>query len=163
MRSARHDAARLFETLQGSIGWARAAEPTGCGASLSPSMTRFGIAARFNATSSAVSEAAAALSCAVHAVPGTEPVVSAEWLHANLRDPDVKPSHFVTAMDALADTERSVVLLGYQIWSPQAHQAFWDAVPSVFPVIEKVSLEHLDPEYAFEESDVFVLHRRSWQ
>ncbi|XP_048528324.1 thiosulfate/3-mercaptopyruvate sulfurtransferase 2 isoform X1 [Triticum urartu] len=72
----------------GRVGWARAAE-VGCGASLSPSMTRFGIAARFNATSSAVSEAAAA-SGAVHAVPRTEPVVSAEWLHANLRDPDVK-------------------------------------------------------------------------
>ncbi|KAE8788967.1 thiosulfate/3-mercaptopyruvate sulfurtransferase 2-like [Hordeum vulgare] len=73
----------------GRVGWARAAEATGCGASLSPSMTRFGIAARFNATSSAVSEAAAA-SRAVHAMPRTEPVVSAEWLHANLRDPDVK-------------------------------------------------------------------------
>ncbi|KAF7070497.1 hypothetical protein CFC21_076020 [Triticum aestivum] len=73
----------------GRVGWARAAE-VGCGASLSPSMTRFGIAARFNATSSAVSEAAAAASGAVHAVPRTEPVVSAEWLHANLRDPDVK-------------------------------------------------------------------------
>ncbi|KAI5010994.1 hypothetical protein ZWY2020_013131 [Hordeum vulgare] len=62
---------------KGSIGWARAAEPTGCGAS----MTRFGIAAHFNATSS---------SGAVHAVRRTEPVVFAEWLHANLRDPDVK-------------------------------------------------------------------------
>ncbi|KAF7063602.1 hypothetical protein CFC21_070116 [Triticum aestivum] len=72
----------------GRVGWARAAE-VGCGASLSPSMTRFGIAARFNATSSAVSEAAAA-SGVVDAVPRTEPVVSAEWLHANLRDPDVK-------------------------------------------------------------------------
>lgn len=51
---------------------------------------RFGIAARFNATSSAVSEAAAAAASGVHAVPRTEPVVSAEWLHANLRDPDVK-------------------------------------------------------------------------
>ncbi|KAE8768690.1 Sulfurtransferase [Hordeum vulgare] len=60
----------------GSIGWARAAEPTGCEASLSPSMTRFGIATRFNATSSAMSEAAAASSGAVHAVPRTEPVVS---------------------------------------------------------------------------------------
>ncbi|KAI5003399.1 hypothetical protein ZWY2020_030559 [Hordeum vulgare] len=76
---------------KGSIGWARATEPTGCGASLSPSMTRFGIAAHFNATSSAVSEAAAAASSgAVHAMRRTEPVVFAEWLHANLRDPDVK-------------------------------------------------------------------------
>ncbi|KAI4997243.1 hypothetical protein ZWY2020_052585 [Hordeum vulgare] len=78
---------------QGSTGWARAAEPTRCGALLSPLMTRFRIAARFNATSSALSEAAAAAavsSGAVHAVPRTEPVVSAEWLHANLRDPNVK-------------------------------------------------------------------------
>ena len=59
-----------------------------CGASLSPGMTRFGIAA----TSSAVSEAAAAnaASGVVHAVPQTKPVVSAEWLHANLMDPNVK-------------------------------------------------------------------------
>ncbi|KAF7070498.1 hypothetical protein CFC21_076020 [Triticum aestivum] len=88
-RSTRSDGVRLFGNVQGRVGWARAAE-VGCGASLSPSMTRFGIAARFNATSSAVSEAAAAASGAVHAVPRTEPVVSAEWLHANLRDPDVK-------------------------------------------------------------------------
>jgi thiosulfate/3-mercaptopyruvate sulfurtransferase len=51
-------------------------------------MGAFGIAARCNATSSAVSEASA--SSGVHAVPRTEPVVSAEWLHAHLRDPDVK-------------------------------------------------------------------------
>ncbi|KAF0909855.1 hypothetical protein E2562_000168 [Oryza meyeriana var. granulata] len=50
-------------------------------------VTPFGIAARCNATSSsAVSEAAGA----ANALPRTEPVVSAEWLHANLRDPDVK-------------------------------------------------------------------------
>ncbi|XP_044974166.1 uncharacterized protein LOC123442151 [Hordeum vulgare subsp. vulgare] len=68
--------------------------------------------------------------------------------------------HLIAAMDALADDERGVVLLGYQIRSPEAHQAFWDAVPAAFPVIEKVPQEHLDPEYAFEESDVFVLRRR---
>ncbi|XP_044328848.1 uncharacterized protein [Triticum aestivum] len=75
---------------KGRVGWARVAE-VGCGASPSPSMTQFGIAARFNATSSAVSEAAAAnaASGVVHTVPQTEPVVSAEWLHANLRDPNV--------------------------------------------------------------------------
>ncbi|KAI4980253.1 hypothetical protein ZWY2020_020738 [Hordeum vulgare] len=57
--------------------------------------------------------------------------------------------HLIAAMDALADDERGVVLLGYQIRSPEAHQAFWDAVPAAFPVIEKVRREHLDPEYAF--------------
>ncbi|CAM0948969.1 unnamed protein product [Alopecurus aequalis] len=80
-------------TPPGRVGWAaRAAEGAGfgCGASPSQVMGAFGIAARWNATSSAVSEASAATS-GVHAtVPRNEPVVSAEWLHANLRDPDVK-------------------------------------------------------------------------
>ncbi|ONM02004.1 Sulfurtransferase [Zea mays] len=73
----------------GRVGWAaRAAEGAGgprCGPS--PLLGAFGIAARCNATSSssAVSEATG-----VHTVPPTEPVVSAEWLHANLKDPDVK-------------------------------------------------------------------------
>jgi thiosulfate/3-mercaptopyruvate sulfurtransferase len=54
-------------------------------------MGAFGIAARCNATSSsAVSEAASAATSCLHTVPRNEPVVSAEWLHANLRDPDVK-------------------------------------------------------------------------
>ncbi|XP_034586874.1 thiosulfate/3-mercaptopyruvate sulfurtransferase 2 [Setaria viridis] len=73
----------------GRVGWAaRAAQGAGvygCGA---PPLAAgaFGIAARCNATSSsAVSEAAG-----VHELPRTEPVVSAEWLHANLKDPDVK-------------------------------------------------------------------------
>ncbi|XP_008669588.1 thiosulfate/3-mercaptopyruvate sulfurtransferase 1, mitochondrial-like isoform X1 [Zea mays] len=74
---------------KGRVGWAaRAAEGAGgprCGPS--PLLGAFGIAARCNATSSssAVSEATG-----VHTVPPTEPVVSAEWLHANLKDPDVK-------------------------------------------------------------------------
>uniref|UniRef100_A0ACD5T7D8 Uncharacterized protein n=1 Tax=Avena sativa TaxID=4498 RepID=A0ACD5T7D8_AVESA len=71
--------------------------------------------------------------------------------------------HLVAAMDSLADAERGIVLLGYQIRSPEAHQAFWEAVPAAFPVIEKVSREHLDPDYAFEESDVFILRRRPRQ
>ncbi|XP_066355344.1 thiosulfate/3-mercaptopyruvate sulfurtransferase 1, mitochondrial-like isoform X2 [Miscanthus floridulus] len=75
--------------LAGRVGWAaRTAEGAGgsrCGPS--PLLGAFGIAARCNATSSssAVSEAAG-----VHSLPRTEPVVSAEWLHANLKDPDVK-------------------------------------------------------------------------
>ncbi|KQJ85889.1 thiosulfate/3-mercaptopyruvate sulfurtransferase 2 isoform X1 [Brachypodium distachyon] len=77
----------------GRVGWAaRAAEGVGFG-SVCRAPLLFGIAARCNATSSAVSEAAAAAgasSSGIHAVPRTEPVVSAEWLHANLRDPDVK-------------------------------------------------------------------------
>uniref|UniRef100_A0ACD5TDQ4 Uncharacterized protein n=1 Tax=Avena sativa TaxID=4498 RepID=A0ACD5TDQ4_AVESA len=71
--------------------------------------------------------------------------------------------HLVAAMDSLADAERGIVLLGYQIRSPEAHQAFWDAVPAAFPVIEKVPREHLDPDYAYEECDVFILRRNPRQ
>ncbi|KAF8692168.1 hypothetical protein HU200_039770 [Digitaria exilis] len=79
----------LFTTTraQGRVGWAARAAQHGCAA---PAMAlgAFGVAARCNATSSsssAVSEAAG-----VHTLPRTEPVVSAEWLRANLNDPDVK-------------------------------------------------------------------------
>jgi protein N-lysine methyltransferase METTL21D len=41
--------------------------------------------------------------------------------------------HLIAAMDALADAERGVVLLGYPIRSPEAHQVFWETVPAVFP------------------------------
>nr|CAB3462579.1 unnamed protein product [Digitaria exilis] len=80
-------ASLLSRAAAGRIGWAARAAQHGCGA---PAMAlgAFGIAARCNATSSsssAVSEAAG-----VHALPRTEPVVSAEWLRANLNDPDVK-------------------------------------------------------------------------
>uniref|UniRef100_A0A0D9Y197 Sulfurtransferase n=1 Tax=Leersia perrieri TaxID=77586 RepID=A0A0D9Y197_9ORYZ len=87
----------------GRVGWARAAE-FGCRASApaTAALGPFGIAARCNATSSssAVSSEAAASS-----LPGTGPVVSADWLHANLRDPDVKyyislSNVFVKVLDA---------------------------------------------------------------
>lgn len=74
----------------GRVGWARAAEEGagfGCRASVPAApggVGSFGIAARCNATSSS------AVSEATNALPRTEPVVSAEWLHANLKDPDVK-------------------------------------------------------------------------
>ncbi|KAJ1264081.1 hypothetical protein BS78_09G235400 [Paspalum vaginatum] len=71
--------------------------------------------------------------------------------------------HLIAAMDALADAERGVVLLGYQIRSPEAHQVFWDSVTAAFPVIEKVARVHLDPHYAYEESDVYILRRRPRQ
>ncbi|CAL4905223.1 unnamed protein product [Urochloa decumbens] len=74
----------------GRVGWAaRAAQGAGgygCGGAPPLASGAFGITARCNATSSsAVSEAAG-----VHVLPRTEPVVSPEWLHANLKDPDVK-------------------------------------------------------------------------
>jgi protein N-lysine methyltransferase METTL21D len=71
--------------------------------------------------------------------------------------------HLIAAMDALADAERGVVLLGYQMRSPEAHEAFWSAVPTAFPVIEKVPREHLDPDYAYEESEVYIFRRRPRQ
>ena len=74
----------------GRVGWARAAEEGaagGCRAAVPAAPGgggSFGSAARCNATSSS------AVSEATNALPRTEPVVSAEWLHANLKDPDVK-------------------------------------------------------------------------
>ncbi|EES16326.2 thiosulfate/3-mercaptopyruvate sulfurtransferase 2 isoform X1 [Sorghum bicolor] len=85
----------LFATatpLAGRVGWAvRAAEGAGgsrCGPS--PLAGAVGIAARCNATSSSSSSSAVSEAAGVHTLPRTEPVVSAEWLHANLKDPDVK-------------------------------------------------------------------------
>ncbi|KAI4997197.1 hypothetical protein ZWY2020_052539 [Hordeum vulgare] len=58
-RSILFDAAFVSSNFVGDrMGYG---EPTGCGASLSPSMTRFGISTCFNATSSVVSKAAAAV------------------------------------------------------------------------------------------------------
>ena len=78
--------------MQGRVGWAvRAAEGAGgsrCGPS--PLAGAVGIAARCNATSSSSSSSAVSEAAGVHTLPRTEPVVSAEWLHANLKDPDVK-------------------------------------------------------------------------
>ncbi|KAL6643799.1 hypothetical protein ACP70R_018565 [Stipagrostis hirtigluma subsp. patula] len=75
--------------LAGRVGWAaRAAEDARLGCRAAPLVGAFGIAARCNATSS--SSTAVPEASGVHALPRTEPVVSAEWLHANLKDPDVK-------------------------------------------------------------------------
>ncbi|KAK2999582.1 hypothetical protein RJ639_023017 [Escallonia herrerae] len=64
----------------------------------------------------------------------------------------------VSAMDALvADT--GVVLLGYQIRSPEAHRLFWDVCGRVFDA-EKVPHEHLHPDYAYEETDVYILRKK---
>lgn len=76
----------------GRVGWAaRAAEGAGgLGCGPAPLAGAFGIAARCNATSSSSSFSAVSDAAGVHDLPRTEPVVSAEWLHANLRDPGVK-------------------------------------------------------------------------
>lgn len=52
-----------------------------------------------------------------------------------------------------------VVLLGYQVRCVDADVRFWEECGKVFG-IEKVPREDLHPEYAFEESDVFVLRKK---
>lgn len=64
----------------------------------------------------------------------------------------------VSAMASLvADT--GVVLLGYQIRSPEAHELFWEVCGRVFE-IEKVPHDHLHSKYAYEESDVYILRKK---
>lgn len=53
----------------------------------------------------------------------------------------------------------SIILLGYQIRSPEAHELFWRLCPDLFHV-EKVPHEDLHPDYAFEEADVFILKKK---
>ncbi|XAR72601.1 Calmodulin-lysine N-methyltransferase [Bertholletia excelsa] len=65
----------------------------------------------------------------------------------------------VSAMEALVG-DAGVVLLGYQLRSPEAHQLFWELCGRVFDV-EKVRHEHLHPDYAYEETDVYILRKKS--
>ncbi|CAH9114091.1 unnamed protein product [Cuscuta epithymum] len=64
----------------------------------------------------------------------------------------------ITAMESLLK-EDGVVLLGYQLRSPEAHKMFWELCPEVFDV-QKVPHEHLHPEYAYEETDVYILRKK---
>ncbi|CAB4307846.1 unnamed protein product [Prunus armeniaca] len=64
----------------------------------------------------------------------------------------------VSTMEALVKDD-GVVLLGYQLRSPEAHQLFWEMCERVF-VIEKVPHQDLHPDYAYEEADVFVLRKK---
>lgn len=64
----------------------------------------------------------------------------------------------VAAMEALVG-EGGAVLLGYQIRSPEAHRLFWEICGGVFDV-EKVPHEHLHPEYAYEETDVYIMRKK---
>ncbi|RWR89612.1 protein-lysine methyltransferase METTL21D [Cinnamomum micranthum f. kanehirae] len=66
--------------------------------------------------------------------------------------------HLVSAMEALV-APSGVVLLGYQLRSPEAHQLFWELAERVFSV-EKVPHEHLHPDYAYEETDVYILRKK---
>ncbi|KAG9134913.1 hypothetical protein Leryth_001200 [Lithospermum erythrorhizon] len=62
-----------------------------------------------------------------------------------------------TMLDLVKDD--GVVLLGYQLRSPEADKVFWEMCGEVFDVV-KVPHEDLHPEYAYEEADVFVLRKK---
>ncbi|XP_059282697.1 uncharacterized protein LOC132036386 [Lycium ferocissimum] len=64
----------------------------------------------------------------------------------------------LTAVDDLVD-ENGVVLLGYQLRSPEAHTKFWELCGEMFDV-EKVPHEHLHQEYAYEETDVYIFRKK---
>ncbi|XP_050208444.1 uncharacterized protein LOC126657735 [Mercurialis annua] len=64
----------------------------------------------------------------------------------------------VTVMDDLV-AENGVILLGYQLRSPEADKKFWEICIEVFE-IEKVPHEDLHPDYAYEETDVFIFRKK---
>ncbi|XP_068660766.1 uncharacterized protein [Aristolochia californica] len=66
--------------------------------------------------------------------------------------------HLVSAMETLVSAT-GVVLLGYQLRSPEAHRKFWELCEGAF-VVEKVPHEDLHPEYAYEETDVYIMRRK---
>ncbi|XP_077249633.1 S-adenosyl-L-methionine-dependent methyltransferases superfamily protein [Tasmannia lanceolata] len=66
--------------------------------------------------------------------------------------------HLVSAMEALL-APSGVVLLGYQLRSPEAHQLFWELCETVFTV-EKIPHQDLHPDYAYEETDVYFLRKK---
>ncbi|XP_024543365.1 protein N-lysine methyltransferase METTL21A [Selaginella moellendorffii] len=53
----------------------------------------------------------------------------------------------------------SLILLGYQVRSPEAHELFWRLCPERFAV-DKVDRSQLHPDYAFEEADVYILKKK---
>ncbi|GAB4859624.1 hypothetical protein Ancab_011098 [Ancistrocladus abbreviatus] len=68
----------------------------------------------------------------------------------------VKP--LVETMEALIG-ESGVVLLGYQLRSPEADKLFWEMCERIFK-IQRVPHEDLHPEYAYEEADVYILRKK---
>ncbi|CAN1844600.1 Protein N-lysine methyltransferase METTL21D [Linum perenne] len=67
----------------------------------------------------------------------------------------------IGAMESLV-ADDGVVLLGYQLRSPEAHKLFWEMSEEVFE-IEKVPHEDLHPDYAYEETDVYVFRKKKKQ
>ncbi|KAI9086626.1 hypothetical protein K1719_031220 [Acacia pycnantha] len=70
-------------------------------------------------------------------------------------------AQLVSAMEALL-ADNGVVLLGYQLRSPEAHKLFWELCEEVF-AIDKVPHDHLHPDYAYEETDVYLLRKKRKQ
>lgn len=64
----------------------------------------------------------------------------------------------LSTMEALLKDD-GVVLLGYQLRSPEADKLFWELCDKAFD-IEKVPHQDLHPEYAYEETDVFFLRKK---
>ncbi|CAI0385343.1 unnamed protein product [Linum tenue] len=67
----------------------------------------------------------------------------------------------IGAMEALV-ADDGVVLLGYQLRSPEAHKLFWEMSETVFE-IEKVPHEDLHPDYAYEEADMYIFRKKKKQ
>ncbi|KAB1209845.1 Protein-lysine methyltransferase METTL21D [Morella rubra] len=64
----------------------------------------------------------------------------------------------VSTMEALV-ADNGVVLLGYQLRSPEADKLFWEMSQNVFD-IEKVPHEDLHSAYAYEETNVYILRKK---
>ena len=64
----------------------------------------------------------------------------------------------ISTMEALIGND-GVVLLGYQLRSPEADKLFWEMCDKAFQ-IEKIPHEDLHPEFAYEEADVYVLRKK---
>ncbi|XP_074296439.1 uncharacterized protein LOC141626640 [Silene latifolia] len=96
------------------------------------------------------------------------------WANSTQMNALSPPFNFVLAADVvyLEDTVKplvetmfglvkddGVVLLGYQIRCPEADVLFWEMVKEVFE-IEKVKKEDLHPDYAYEETDVYIFRKK---
>ena len=67
-------------------------------------------------------------------------------------------AELVGAMEALV-ADNGVVLLGYQLRCPEADVKFWEICGLVFE-IEKVKHEDLHADYAYVETDVYILRKK---
>ncbi|KAI4333913.1 hypothetical protein L6164_018664 [Bauhinia variegata] len=67
----------------------------------------------------------------------------------------------VSAMETLL-ADNGVVLLGYQVRSPEADKLFWELCDTVFE-IHKIPHEHLHSDYAYEETNVYILRKKKKQ